>query len=676
MKRMSVTELGIEGMTCASCAAHVADALRSVPGVSDAAVNLATERARVTHAGNVDLAALIGAVEGAGYEAHAELDDVVEQQDRARALQRKGVLLAISVVLSAATMALSMIAPDFPYKQWLLGALALPVWAVVGWEFHRGALASLRSLNATMDTLISLGSTAAFAIGYFETASAIITLVFIGKYLEARAKLRSGAALRALLDLQPRTAEGIRVGDIVNVAPGERVPVDGVVIEGASTIDRSMMTGEAIPVDVRANSMLEAGTVNGDGALTVRATAVGEGTELARIIAIVRNAQGSMPPVQRLADRVSAVFVPVILAIAAATLAGWMLTHHAWNISLLAAVAVLVVACPCALGLATPTAIIAGVGRAARIGVLFKDASSLEAAAAVDTVVFDKTGTLTLGTLQVTNATDEALSLAAAIEATSTHPLARAVVSSARERHLDIPNATDVQASRGFGLRGRVDDALVLVGSATFLADEGVTIASVDGDATHAYVARSGILLGRIDFSDAVHPQAQSTVAALRSDGISCAIVSGDAHEPVARVAREVGVEQFVSRATPVEKARFVDELRANGHRVAFVGDGINDAPALASANVGIAMGSGTAVALETAGVAILSNNPANVAPAIELGRATMQTIKQNLFWAFAYNVVLVPLAVAGVVTPVFAAAAMGLSSLFVVGNSLRLSRG
>ena len=686
---MSVTELGIGGMTCASCAAHVTGALRSVPGVQDASVNLATERATVLHGPEVQLNALIGAVEHAGYEAHARIDDDDEQREREAALARKRALLIFAIAFSIPTMILAMAVPDFSNKTWFLGALSVPVWALVGWEFHRGALAALRTASTTMDTLISLGSTAALAIGYFETASAIITLVYIGKYLEASAKLRSNTALRSLLELRPQFAARVRddgsleqvlvelvaVGDNLVVGAGERIPVDAIVLNGESTIDRSMLTGESLPEDVHAESAVEQGTINGDGTLTIRATAVGAGTELSRIIAVVRAAQGSLPPVQRLADRVSAIFVPIILTVAALTFAGWMMTHHSWSISLIAAVAVLVVACPCALGLATPTAIIAGVGRAARMGVLFKDASTLERAAAIDTVVFDKTGTLTQGAPAVTpDSPDAAIAIAAALEQGSAHPLARAVVDAAHVRALTVPSVTETVTARGFGVRGVVDGTKVMVGNARFLSSAGIALD--DAQTTHAYVARDGALVGRIDFADTPRAQSRETVAQLRAMHIEAHLVSGDAPAPVESVARAAGITQSQARVTPEGKALIVDDLRAEGHVVAFVGDGINDAPALAKADVGFAMGGGTAVAIETAGAAILSSDPMAVPRAIALARATVRTIRQNLFWAFAYNMVLVPLAVAGIVTPVYAAAAMGVSSLFVVGNSLLLGRG
>ncbi|HEX8806862.1 MAG TPA: cation-translocating P-type ATPase, partial [Candidatus Aquilonibacter sp.] len=451
---MSQTELEIRGMTCASCAAHVTRALRGVPGVDDAAVNLATERATVLHAGAVDPAALIDAVEQAGYEASAELDEDRLAAERRADLLRRGRLLTLAVVLTVPALVIAMFAPEFPGKAWVLAALATPVWLVVGYPFHASALSALRSGGLTMDTLISLGSTAAIALSfydatrgretYFDTAAAIVTLIYAGKYLEARARAKSSAAMQALLELRPalahrRNADGtmqelpvelVRVGDVLAVAPGERIPVDGVMLEGRSTIDRSMLTGESMPLDVQSGSMVEQGTLNGDGAIVMRATAVGAGTQLAHIIEVVRHAAGSTPPVQRLADRVAGVFVPTIIAIALVTFAAWIfIGHRSVGEAIVISVAVLVVACPCALGLATPTAIIAGVGLAARRGILFKDSDALERTASVTTVVFDKTGTLTRGTpVVVASSSPEALALAAAVERASTHPLARAVV--------------------------------------------------------------------------------------------------------------------------------------------------------------------------------------------------------------------------------------------------------
>jgi Cu+-exporting ATPase len=687
---MSLTELEIRGMTCASCAVHITRALRGVPGVEDAAVNLATERATVLH-GALDPQALVQAVERAGYEASTELDEDRLAAEREADLRRRGRLLGLAVALSVPTIAIAMFAPAFPREGALLAALTLPVWAIVGWEFHRGALAALRSGTASMDTLVSLGSTAAFALSiygaltggatYFETASAIITLIYAGKYLEARARVKSSDSMRALLELRPalahrRSADGtmdevsvelLRAGDELHVAPGEHVPVDGVVIEGTSAVDRSMLTGEAMPVDVHAGSLLEQGTLNGDGALWMRATAVGAGTQLAAIVEIVRRAQGSTPPVQRLADRVAGIFVPAIIAIALATFAAWFFFgHRTAGEAIVTAVAVLVVACPCALGLATPTAIIAGIGVAARHGVLFKDSGALERAASVTSVLFDKTGTLTRGTPSViASSSDEVLALAASLESASTHPLARAITAAARERALPTQPAYDVQAIRGSGISGRVGSRQITVSAAEGGGD-GVSRVQVSAD---------GTAMGSIDLRDEVRPESAQAIRRLRELGLRVAVVSGDAEASVREAAAAAGIERLYARASPERKAEIVREWQAQGERVAFAGDGINDAPALAVADIGFAMGTGTGVALETAGAALLSNDPRTVPIAVEIARATMRTVTQNLFWAFAYNVALVPLAALGIVQPILAAGAMGLSSLFVVGNSLRLTR-
>jgi Cu+-exporting ATPase len=725
-------DLAIGGMTCASCVRHVSRALEGVPGVGAVSVNLATERAAIDYSNAASVGDLIAAVEGAGYTAEP-LDDSQASEDadaqrREAEIARKRNLLILGVALTVPTVLLGMVAPPFAYKDWLMLALTLPVWGIVGADFHRGALAQLRHGSANMDTLVSLGSTAALAYSiyatlagqapYYETASAIVTLISAGKYLETLAKGRSNRAIRALLDLRPplarvRGADGsiseiqverVRKGDAVVIAAGERIPVDGVVSEGASAIDASMLTGEPLPVEVEPGGTVAAGTLNGDGTLVIRATAVGAGTTLARIVAIVSRAQGSQPPVQRLADRVASVFVPVILVIAAITLAGWIASSHSWQAALVAATAVLVVACPCALGLATPMAIVVGVGAGARDGVLFKDADALEHLAGVDTVVFDKTGTLTAGRFEVSavrsssgTSEDELLAVAAAVERGSTHPLAAAIVRGAEARVTSAhavsggpstagggstPAATDVRAVRGGGLQARLEGDVAAVGTQAFLESLGVPHDSFDSmlapqraDATSVFVARGGRLLGRLELADGVRPQTEAALQALRSAGIATRIVSGDGSGAVSALAQRLGVTKWDARTSPEDKARIVSELRAAGARVAFVGDGINDAPALAVADVGLAMGGGTGIALETAQAAILSNDPSAVPRAIRLARATMRTIAQNLFWAFAYNIILVPLAAFGLVRPMWAAAAMGLSSLFVAGNSLLLRR-
>jgi Cu+-exporting ATPase len=709
------TELSIRGMTCASCVGHVTRALKGVPGVVDAHVNLATERARVECANGATEHDLIAAVESAGYEAavvpeprggdgYADTDAA----QREREIARKRSLLVLAVVLFIPAMILGTV-PAFAGKDWVMFGLALSVWAVVGWEFHRSALLALRHGTSNMDTLVSLGATAAMGYSvyatiahrppFYETASGIITLIFIGKYLEIVARGKTNTAIRALLSLRPNIArvrragggleqipaDEVCIGDEIVVLAGERIPVDGTVAEGNSAVDVSMLTGEPLPQEVGPNDAVTAGTLNGSGTLVVRATAVGAGTTLARIVAIVQQAQGSTPPVQRLADRVASVFVPSILAVATLTFAGWIAFGHPWPLALAAAVAVLVVACPCAMGLATPTAIMVAMGVGAEHGILFKDALALERIGGIDAVVFDKTGTLTLGRPRIVGvrtagvSEEKLLWIAASVERESSHPLASAVVGAAEARGIEARNGvTGVVTERGRGARGVLAGTPVLVGSRAFLESAGI-----DGfdrlqpcehpGATVIYVASAQKLLGALDVLDQARPQAAAAVAALHALGVRSYLVSGDASAPVAAITREAGIHDVVASASPEGKAAYVRALRERGHRVAFVGDGINDAPALAVADVGLAMGGGSDIAMETAQAAIISNDPTAVAAAIRLSRATMRTIKQNLFWAFGYNAVLVPLAIVGIVAPIFAAAAMGASSLFVVGNSLLL---
>uniref|UniRef100_E6Q643 Copper-transporting P-type ATPase CopA (Protein CopA) n=1 Tax=mine drainage metagenome TaxID=410659 RepID=E6Q643_9ZZZZ len=701
-------ELSIGGMTCASCVSHVTRALRRVEGVDEVSVNLATERASVAVEPGMQVANLIAAVERAGYHAQVAPDEETATRERVAALHAQARGLLWGSVAAAIVVALAMLPLHFPGNEILQAILATGVWLTLGAHFHRGAWMALRDRSATMDTLVSLGSTAALALSfvnlargvptYFETAAAIIALISIGKYIEARAKVGSSQALRELIALRPPTAvrvapdgtretvaaDLLRVGDLVAVAAGERVPIDGEIVEGGSAIDRSMLTGESMPVEVGAGDRVDQGTLNGDGALMVRATAVGAGTSLAHITAVVARAQGSLPPVQRTADRIASVFVPTILAIALLTLVGWLLTHHAPADALIASVAVLVVACPCALGRAAPPAVVAGVGVAARNGILVKDADALERLASVDTVLFDKTGTLTRGRPQVvaidTFVGDEArlLSLAASLEIASTHPLAGAVVREARARSLAITPSRDVTAVRGRGLAATLEGGTLLVGSAAFLRERGVELSEPpDAEAIESalYVAENGTALGRIRIADPIRDDARSTVERLKARGIVVALASGDALGVTERIAAACGIERVYAELLPEGKGELVRKLRDGGAHVAFLGDGINDAPALALANVGMAMGAGAAVALETAGTAALRDDPWAIVDAIEIGRATMRTIVMNFFWALAYNVALVPLAAFGIVAPIYAAGAMGASSLFVVGNAMWLSR-
>lgn len=695
-------------MTCASCVAHVGRALRKVPGVQEADVNLATERASVTYREGASLDALVAAVEGAGYGARVleAAGEDADARERQRELRRKRSLLVLGAILTIPVVVMGMTPQVFAGKDFLMFALTLPVWLVVGWDFHRGALASARHGSANMDTLVSLGSTVAFGYSiyatlamrpaYYETAAAIVTLIFAGKYLETAAKSKSNLAIRALLDLRPpmarvRLADGriddlpaerVRQGDLLVVAAGERIPVDGIVEEGRSSVDAAMLTGEPLPVAAEPGTSVKQGTLNGEGTLLVRASAVGSGTTLAHIIDLVRRAQGSTPPVQRLADRIAGVFVPAILAIAALTFAGWLLTGHAWSTALPVAIAVIVVACPCALGLATPMAVIAGVGLGARNGVLFRDALAIERMSAIRTVLFDKTGTLTAGSPQVSRVVpsdgvseDELIAAAAAIESGSKHPLARAVLAEADARGVRSAHAANVLAVPGAGISGEIGGETYRAGTAAYLRSSGIALEDAAETLTCVYVAQGTRPLGRIDFADVVKPHAAEAVALLHERGLRVGVVSGDAPSPTEAIARSVRADDWYAAQTPERKAAVVNGERSKGGAVAFVGDGINDAPALAQADVGIAMGSGSEVALETAQAAILSNDPRAVDTALRISRATLAKIRQNLFWAMIYNAVLVPVAALGYIHPIFAAAAMGASSLFVAGNSYLLQR-
>jgi Cu+-exporting ATPase len=716
-------EFDIEGMTCAACVSRVERVLKRVPGVHDVRVNLATHRATVTVDGATD-EALVAAITRAGYGARPHTppfsaDDLAPEPlptttavEPARSLERWRAPAAL--VLSAVVMGLAMVPSlQFEGHAFAQGVLSAAVVWGLGAPMQGVALRNARHGTATMDTLVALGANAAMAWSavamarggvhghghlYFETAAMIVAFVLLGRSLEARARARTGDALRALVSLQPRTARvlrdgeervisagRVRVGDRVRVGAHECFPVDGVLCEGEAHVDLSMLTGESMPVLRGPGDPVPAGALNGPSPVTVEATRVGADTALARIVALVERAQGSRAPVQRVADRVAAVFVPVVMAIATATFLAWRALGHPTDHALLTAVSVLVVACPCALGLATPTAVIVGVGRAAARGILVRDAAVLERACRVTDVVFDKTGTLTRGTPEVTEVIPfegrserEVLVWAAAVARESEHPLARAIVARAGS---PVPTAQDVKAIAGEGVRGRVEGAEVRVGRSTVLDEtlrtvvdrleaEGRTVVVVHRD--HAVVAVIGL-------ADTVRPEARDAVTALRTMGLRVHLLSGDRKGAVDPVARASGIEASRVQAgvTPEGKGAAVRALQSKGSVVAMVGDGVNDAPALAMADVSFAMGSGTDVAAAVAGVTLMRNDPRAVAEAIELSRAVMATIRQNLFWAFAYNVVAIPLAALGALDrfggPMLAAAAMAMSSVTVVGNSLRL---
>jgi len=730
----------VEGMTCASCVARVEAAILAVPGVLTAHVNLADRKATVTAITGGE-AAIVGAVKAAGYLARP-LGDAAPRQDRTAAeAAQLGRQVAVAVALTLPVVVLEMGGHLFPAfhhviaqsigmrQSWLVQfVLASLVMAWPGRMFYlRGAPALWRGapdMNAlvVMGTLAAWGFSAVslFAPGvlpagtqavYFEAAAVIVTLILLGRWLEARARGRTGAAIRRLVDLRPATAmverDGVAValpvgeirrGDTVQLRPGERIAVDGIVREGVSFVDESMVTGEPVPVEKGKGATLVGGTVNGNGALRMRATAVGAETMLARIIAMVEEAQGARLPVQDLVNRITRWFVPAIIAVAAVTVLLWLLIGPAPALpfALVAGVAVLIIACPCAMGLATPTSIMVGTGRAAELGVLFRRGDALQGLAEVEVVAFDKTGTLTWGKPELTDLEaddgddDALLAQVAAVEALSEHPLAGAIVAAAKARGGAIPRAEGLRALPGRGLVATVEGVRVVVGNARLMREEGVAVTAAMDRAevlaargrTAVLVARDGVAAGVLGLADRPRPGAAAVVAALQRQGKRVVLISGDTGAAAQALADEVGITQVHGGVLPDGKVEVIRALQAGGVKVAFVGDGINDAPALASADVGIAIGTGTDVAVESADVVLMSGDPAGVADAIEVSRRTMRNIRENLVWAFGYNVVLIPVA-AGVLYPVWgimlspalAAGAMAASSVLVVSNALRLRR-
>ena len=697
------TEIPIDGMTCAACAARIGRGLTGLDGVEDANVNYATARAVVSYdPALVDLATFNATIEGLGY---AVADDDPDDDAADRELAQLTRRLVASVVLSVPIVAISMVpALRFSGWEWVAGVLATPVVWWVGWPFHQVAGRNLAHGSTTMDTLVSMGTGAAWAWSavalfidvdhvYFETAAVIVTLILLGRWFEARAKRRSGEAIRSLAGLAARTArledgtevpvDDLQVGMRFVVRPGEKVPVDGLVVDGASTVDASMITGEPVPVPVGIGDEVVGATINGNGSLTVEATRVGGDTMLAQIMRLVDEAQSSTAPVQRLADRVSAVFVPTALAVAGATLAAWLLTGQPAGEAFTAAVAVLIIACPCALGLATPTAIMVGTGRGASLGVIIKGGEVLEATRQVDHVVLDKTGTVTEGRMELVSVTPApgadgqvVLCRAASVEALSEHPLAEAIVAAAT----DLEPATGFENLPGLGVHATVDGAEVLVGRRR-LFDEvpddllAAVAKAEDAGRTAVVVGWDGTARGVLVIADRVRSTSAAAVTALRDLGLEVTLLTGDNERTARAVGSAVGIDRVLAEVMPDDKDAEVQRLQAQGHVVAMVGDGINDAPALARADLGIAVGTGTDVAIETSDLTIVSGDLRAVADAIVLSRRTLAVIKGNLFWAFAYNTAAIPLAAFGVLNPMIAAGAMGFSSVFVVTNSLRLRR-
>jgi Cu+-exporting ATPase len=712
--------LRIDGMTCAACVSRVERALARVPGVDEATVSLATEEARVVGAAALDVPALVAAVAAAGYEARPKPLESQIDTEIAMRTRRDGLAFLGSALLTAPLLVPMMgeaVGLHVMLPGWAQLLLATPVQFVVGARFYRNGFKAARGGTGNMDLLVALGTTAAYALSlflllrgpagtplYFEAGATVITLVLLGRFLEARARRSTTAALRALMALRPQVARverqgqeievpigEVRRGDIVIVRPGERIAVDGVVRDGASGVDESLVTGESLPVAKSAGDRVIAGALNGEGRLRVVATAVGAESTLSRIVALVERAQASKAPVQRLVDRVSAIFVPVVLAIAAATLAAWLVSGAALQAAVVAAVSVLVIACPCALGLATPTAIIVATGAAARRGILVKDVASLERARAVTAVVFDKTGTLTLGkpTLSavrpLVGSELDLLTLVASAQQGSEHPLARAVVAAARARGIALAPVADFRAIPGMGIAADIGGRRLLVGTERLLAEAGIETAALMrlvaeapagvGAMLAAEIAPTPQPLGAILAGDTVRPSAAQAVARLKRLGIEPVLLTGDAEGPARKVAAEVGITKLRWGVLPADKLAEIERLRAGGEVVAMVGDGINDAPALAAADLGIAMADGTDVALASAGVALMRGDPDLVADVLGLARATIAKIRQNLFWAFVYNVVGIPLAALGLLSPIVAGAAMAFSSVSVVANSLLLKR-
>lgn len=731
----------IEGMTCSACSTRVEKALRQVPGVVEANVNLAIERADVRGlAGVTRLADLADAVTQAGYGARIESPAASQAQaeeehrQRDQALLRRELIILLIAAAFATPFMIQMGAMATPYLveigamssmfHWHLRGLtelllATPVQFIIGARFYRSAFKALRARSGNMDVLVVMGTTSAYAYSvyllislgldgamgqlYFEASVIIITLVLLGKFLESRAKRGTTAAIRQLMDLRPQTARlrradgseqevsisDVRSGDLVIVRPGERIPVDGEVVAGRSELDESLITGESLPVDKQPGSKVTGGAINGTGLLEVRATAVGADSTLARIIRLVENAQGGKAPVQRLVDRISEIFVPIVVALAVITFAGWFFTTGNFEQALISAVAVLVIACPCALGLATPTAIMTGTGAAARAGILIKDVESLERAHRLDTIIFDKTGTLTagrptiVGTATLRGTEDELLQLAASVQHGSEHPLAHAMLSAAEERQLSRTPVTDFRSHTGRGVSGTVNGREFFIGNTRLLDEQGIEAGPAAKHVqdwekqgrTAVFVADRDGVLGVLAIADPLRPEALEAVATLRKMGVRTVMLSGDAELVAAEIGRQVGVDEARGAVRPEGKAEAIQELRSGGRVVGMLGDGINDAPALAAADVGIAMGTGTDIAMETAGITLMRPDPRLVAGSIQASRATFRKIKQNLFWAFIYNIVGIPLAAFGFLSPALAGAAMAMSSVSVVTNSLLLRR-
>ena len=705
----------VEGMTCASCALRIERVLGKQEGVESAVVNFAGQEARVEILDGTDVAGLEAAVERLGYHATriSEGDDresIVERYDEETRYQRRNAAGAAALTIPA--FLLTMFGPEATWVTALVWALVTPVEFVFGWQFHRTAAIRLRSLGANMDTLVSMGTLAAYGYSvwaffadqpvFFETAAWIITFILLGRYFEARSKGRASQAIERLLELGAKQARILRdgaettvpadqvvPGDVMVVRPGEKVPTDGRIVKGGSSFDESMLTGESQPVDKGPGDEVFGATINQQGLVHVEATKVGAETTLAQIVRLVEEAQATKAPIQALADRISGIFVPVVVLIAAATLTVWLLANGDITDAMRAAVAVLIIACPCALGLATPTAILVGSGRGAELGVLFKNAELFERSRDIDTVVFDKTGTLTRGAMTLDAlVTDEdearTLFLVGTVEAASEHPVGKAVALGAEERDVVLGDVEDFASLPGLGVRGTVDGTEVTVGRAKLMAEAGlfvpdrltVALERMESEGRTAFLAGwDGEARAALAVADTLRPSSAATVRSLQDRGLEVAMITGDNRRTAEAIAAELGITRVLAEVLPGDKADEVDRLSAEGRLVAFVGDGVNDAPALTTADLGMAVGTGTDVAIEAGDVVLMSGDPALADTALRLAGSTFRTIRQNLFWAFAYNTAAIPLAAVGLLNPMIAAAAMALSSVSVVTNSLRLRR-
>ena len=717
-------EFDISGMTCAACSSRVEKVLNRQQGVQLATVNLATESAVVEyHPGITDEQQLVETIERIGYGAKVKGDRAEKESAKSKEIKNMQIKLIISVIISFPLLVtmldhlFGIPVPSILMNPWFQFALATPIQFIIGWQFYTGAYRSLRSKSANMDVLVAMGTSAAYFYSiyegiksititgyephlYFETSAILITLILFGKYLEANAKGRTKQALSALVKLQAREArvlvdgveklipvEEVKVGDQLLIKPGEKIPVDGIVVKGNTSVDESMLTGESIPIEKSINDEVIGATINKNGTIEMRATKVGKDTALANIIQAVEDAQGSKAPIQRLADKISGIFVPIVVGIAVITFIVWyfFISPNVFESALVAAITVLVIACPCALGLATPTSIMVGTGKAAEHGILFKGGEHLERTHLIDTVVFDKTGTITKGKPEVTDFSgdDELLQLLASAERGSEHPLAEAIVTYATERDVRLLPVDSFEAVPGQGVKAFISGKEVLVGSRRFMHNHDVDIER-DEPKMYEYEeqGKSAVLIavdreckGIVAVADTLKETAKEAIEQLKAEGIDVMILTGDNERTARAVGKAVGIDHVLAEVLPEDKANKIKEIQAEGKKVAMVGDGINDAPALATADIGIAIGTGTEVAIEAADVTILGGELLLIPKAIKISRLTIRNIRQNLFWAFAYNSAGIPIAAAGLLAPWVAGAAMAFSSVSVVANALRLKR-